>query len=295
MDAHTIERGPGAVEAAADRAAGAEDRLAAAAERIFGPRLKAAWLSGSFVYDGARPGRSDIDVVLLVDEGAAVPADEAMLAAIRAFVDEYLAVHARLGLDPDLDFPGEYVAPATLKEAIAWRGLALDGGIAERFPPVESPDYWLGRPDRWFHAWLSMTAFSRFLAGSRPAWEAAKLAAWRTVARFVLLRSGQRAVAADALWEALGQFGVKPRYRAFRALERPWLKRALAGLEAEGEVAVDGERIVPDPERLGAWRRRVEAAIARAGGTPGPLLLDPGRHRTVEAHSARRWRDLAGG
>ena len=271
-----------------------EARLAAAVGEIFGPLCRAAWLSGSYVYRGAQPGASDVDVVLLFADEVALPADAAMQARIRAFVDAYLEAHAAAGLDPDLEFPGEYVAAASLAETLAWRGLAMQGGVARAFPASPSSDYWPGRPERWFNAWLSMTALSRFLAGDRDAHEAAKQAAWKEIVRFLLLRAGGEALDEEALWARLDQFGVKPRYRALRAMEGESLARALAELEAEGFAGREEGRIVPEAERLRAWERRLEAKISQAQGGEGPLLLPPDLHAALGDHAARRWADLGG-
>lgn len=272
----------------------AEARLANAVHNIFAGRLKAAWLSGSAVYQGAKPGRSDIDVVVVLEGDVALPADEATIAQIRRFVDEYLLVHARLGLDPDLDFPGEYVVPATLEEAIAWRGFAYEGAVPAEFPPVDSSDYWLGRPDRWFHAWVSMTAFSRFLAGDRAFHSEAKLAAWTAVVRFVLRNVAAASASIDDLLPMLAQFGLKPSYRAFWPGEREWVRRAVEALEAQGFVALDHGRIVPNRSRLQQWEREVETAVAEDGGHP-PLLLPPELHRDVGCYATRRWAELGTG
>lgn len=268
----------------------AEARLRDGAAEAFGGRLRAAWLSGSFVYNGARPCESDIDVVVVLDGPEPVPADVEVMARIRRFVDVYLSVHDEAGLDPDLEFPGEYVAPATLAEVFEWRGLAVEGEVAREFPPVPDSDYWLGRPDRWFNAWLSMTAFSRFLAGDEAYHAWAKGEAWKTIARFMLLRSGEgeRLTAGD-LWAGLGQFGAKPRYHALRPMEEGSLAAALEALEADGSVRSEGGVLVPRRERLDAWEREMAEAIARSGGDEGPLVLPPPLHREIEDHAAARW------
>lgn len=275
----------------------AEAGLRAAVAEAFGARCKAAWLSGSFVYQGERRGRSDVDVVVVLGDATPVPADAATLERIRAFVDAYLQVHARCGLDPDLDFPGEHVVPATIAEAIAWRGLAAEGGggMAESFPTNPPSEYWLARPDRWFHAWVSMTAFSRFLAGDRAWHEKVKLAAWKTVARFVLLRSPGPARTPEALLPELVQFGAKPRYRRFWRAERDWLARALGELEAEGAVTLAGRLVTPVAARLRAWEEEVGAAVAAHGDAPGPLLLPPELHREVGEYAKRRWVEMKRG
>ena len=269
----------------------AEAGLRAAVEEAYGPGAKAAWLSGSFVYRGEQSGRSDVDVVVVLRDDTAVPADAETLARVRAFVDAYLDVHARCGLDPDLDFPGEHVVPATIAEAIAWRGLAAEdgGGMVGRFAPVISGDYWIARPARWFHAWLSMTAFSRFLAGDRDWHARVKLEAWKTVARFVLLRSPGPARAPEALLPELSQFGAKPRYRRFWRAEREWLERALGELAAEGTVTLAGGLVAPAAARLRAWEEEVAAKVAAHGREPGPLLLPSGLHAEVGAYAKARW------
>lgn len=277
-----------------DSTKAAEERLAAAVAEAFGPSCRSAWLSGSFVYGGARPGESDIDVVVLLDP-APVPADAETLSRIRRFVDRYLEVHAEAGLDPDLDFPGEYLVPAQLDEALAWRGVATGGRVARELPPPDAPDYWIGRPDRWFNAWLSMTAFTRFLAGDRAHHEARKLAAWIAIVRFLLLRSGPGPVGEEALWAGLDQFGVKPRYHALRLLEEPWLARALDALGSEGEVSRERGRLVPAMEKLRAWERRLAAAIAAGPeADEAPLLLPPDLHSGLGRYAKERWAELTG-
>ncbi len=277
--------------AAAATEAGTE--LLRSVEEIFGSKCKAAWLSGSYAYLGARRSRSDIDVVVVLDESVSLPADEETMRLIRGFVDAYLAVHARHGFDPDLDFPGEYVTPAMLDEAIRWRSLACDGGLPDRFPAVISDDYWLGRPDRWYNAWISMTAFSRFPVGDRDYHSAVKLDAWRTIARFLLLRAERRLLTPDEMLLGLDQFGVKPRYPEFWASERDWVDRVLAELQAEGAIVLAQGHIEPNMDRLGEWERQVGAAIA-AGADPPPLLLDVARHRDIEIYAADRWTALTG-
>jgi predicted nucleotidyltransferase len=272
----------------------AEDEFREAVRGVFGRTCKAAWLSGSYVYNGARPGRSDIDVVIVMDEAVRYPAEPETLERIRGFVDAYLAVHAEHDLDPDLDFPTEYVVPATIEEALGWRGLVVGGEMAQEFPEVISSDYWPGRPERWFNAWVSMTAFSKFLTGDRDYHARVKLDAWKTLARFLLLRSDGRAMTTGEMWPGLAQFGAKPSYHDFWAVEREWVARALGELEQEGFVKLEGGRIAPDMERLRDWEREVAAKMAAADGD-GPLLLPPGLHREIGEYAKRRWPAISGG
>ena len=130
----------GSVGGPKDRAA-AEGEFRDAVKDIFGDRCKAAWLSGSFLYHGAKPGRSDIDVVIVLDDSTSIPAVDSTVDRIRAFVDVYLDVHDRLGLDPDLEFPAEYVVPASIDQAINWRGLALGGKQTDVFGKLPANGY----------------------------------------------------------------------------------------------------------------------------------------------------------
>lgn len=280
----------GGLSQGADRSE-AEAEFKRAVADIFEGRCKAAWLSGSFVYDGAKPGRSDIDVVVVMDENVAFPADSDTLKRIRHFIDVYLKVHAGLGLDPDLEFPAEYVVPDAIAEAILWRGLALNGAVAEVFPPVDDPSYWIGRPDRWFNAWLSETAFSRFLAGDEAYHDASKLGAWKTILKFLLLRFDDRPLGLDDFWPGLAQFGVKLSYQPFWPAERLWVQRALAELETEGFALRAGERVTPEREALERWERQLQTVIS-ADRSPGPLLLPPQLHGQIGAYAAKRWEEL---
>ena len=282
----------GSIGGPRDRAA-AEGEFREAVKDIFGESCKAAWLSGSFLYHGAKPGRSDIDVVIVLEDSTSIPADDPTIDRIRAFVDVYLDVHNRLGLDPDLEFPAEYVVPASIDQAINWRGLALRGKVADHFPPVEHKDYWLGRPDRWFNAWLSETAFSRFLTGDSDFHTQAKLTAWKTIIRFLMLRSGRRAMGLDDFWPGLAQFGVKETYLPFWPVEEGWVRRAFDSLEAEGMLQKEGDRVVPLFDALRNWEEELETIIS-ADNEEGPLLLPVEKHDEIAAYTVRRWDAMSG-
>lgn len=281
----------GSLGGASERAI-AESEFRHAVETIFADRCKAAWLSGSFLYKGAKPGRSDIDVVVVLDERTALPADHDTIRRIRAFVDVYLDLHARLGLDPDLDFPAEYVVPQAIEEAISWRGLSLQGSVADAFPAVENSDYWLGRPDRWFNAWLSETAFSHFLTGDAVFHSAAKLTAWKTILRFLLLRGDGQPMGLENFWTGLAQFGVKESYLPFWPQEESWVQRAIDDLVVEGSAVRVADRVAPSPFWLAQWEKQIQAAID-AHDESGPLLLPPGPHDEIAAFAERRWSERA--
>ena len=269
----------------------AESDFRQAAQDIFGDRCKAAWLSGSFLYHGAKPGRSDIDVVVIFAEGTPIPADADTLERIRAFVQVYLDVHAGFGLDPDLEFPAEYVVPASIEQAINWCGLSLRNKVADQFPPVDDSDYWLGRPDRWFNAWLSETAFSRFLTGDQEFHARSKLTAWKTILRFLMLRSDGRPMGREDFWPGLAQFGVKESYLPFWPLEDLWVERAFSELEAEGSAKRVGERLAPVREALLKWEGQIQAKID-ADRSEGPLLLPVEQHDEIAAYAEARWAEM---
>jgi hypothetical protein len=136
-----------------------------------------------------------------------------------------------------------------------------------------------------------MTAFSRFLTGSRDFHEAAKLAAWKAIVRFLLLNCEERRLTAETLIPGLAQFGAKPSYRSLWPLERDWLWRALRALEDDGVVIHDGDWISPQMDALRDWKAGIEAAI-RADPSEGPMLLPPDLHQIIQDHAAERWRRM---
>jgi len=268
-------------------------RLAVAVREIFGAKCKASWLSGSFAYDGARAGHSDIDVVVVLGKAIRAPAGADTTVLIRRFVDEYLALHAAHGLQPDLDFPGEFLTELLIQQAAEGRGLACDGSLGRLWlSAVESEEYWINRPDRWFRAWLSMTAFSQYLAGSRSYHSAAKLCAWKTILRFVLLHAGTLSLVLDDVFDRLTQFGVKERYRSFRAVEHGWVHRALHELAAEGALQLANGQIVPMSGRLDIWGRELCKKLADPHALP-PLLLDVQDTRHLSTYASERWAALS--
>ena len=269
-------------------------RLAAAVRDIFGAKCKAAWLSGSFAYDGAQAGRSDIDAVIVFDERqVGAPAEPGTLLLIERFVDEYLVVHATQGFQPDLDFPGEFLTEALIEDAAAGRGLGCDAAPGQlSLSPLEDEHYWLDRPDRWSRAWLSMTAFSRYLGGSRDYHRAVKLRAWKTILRFVLLKAeGRPASSVDDLFDRLGQFGLKKSYRSFRDVEREWMERALSELAAEGSIQPGDRQIMPLSEPLNNWQGDLCRELSVGPGQP-PLLLGIGETRRLSAYASKQWAAL---
>ncbi|HMG46426.1 MAG TPA: nucleotidyltransferase domain-containing protein [Allosphingosinicella sp.] len=266
-------------------------RLRSAVKDCFGPKCKAAWLSGSAAYGGARVGFSDIDVIIVFGERVTSPADSETIILIKRFVDEYLALHADLGLQPDLDFPGEFLTERLIQQASDGRGFTREGNPPRlALPPIESAECWLDCPDRWFRAWLGMTAFSRHFAGSRHYHSAVKLDAWKTVLRYVLLAAGSQSLLPDEVFEGLAEFGLKPSYRTFRTLETEWVQRAMAQLEAEAVVRLAHGRLHPCRAGLRAWEAHVCEHFAE--GAPLPLLLDIHNTRRLSAYAATRWTAL---
>src|SRR6185437_16938819 len=91
-------------------------------ERCFGGMYMCCYQTGSFIYGGGTPGKSDLDIsVLFKDESYDLPKID-LLRRIREFVTGYLHLHAVMGYAPDLSFPGEYVTAAMCVDAIEGRG-----------------------------------------------------------------------------------------------------------------------------------------------------------------------------
>lgn len=82
-----------------------------AVSRIFGEKLCLAFVFGGFGKGYGGPGH-DIDMFVLLDELVPEARDE--------FVAWYLEFHARLGLPPDREYPGELVLLDDLEGRIAY-------------------------------------------------------------------------------------------------------------------------------------------------------------------------------
>lgn len=257
--------------------------LAQAVTAIFGDACKVAWLSGSFAYGGATK-TSDLDVVLLFDRATPVPATPELFGRIKKFVDVYLEAHRVEGLQPDCDFPGEYLNENLVNQCLLGRGFTISESRQLTMPEV-SHTYWTDDWRHWFRAWASMLAFSRFLVGDRQLFEWIKSEGWMPILKFILLKTDARTE--NAVFEGLVDFGLKPHYRDFRALEAPYIRNAMARLERDGFVGFEDELYVPKRENLLRWH---DETVTRnvAPPNPGDLLLNLEQTAELAAYANSR-------
>jgi hypothetical protein len=267
--------------------------LAEAVESLFGGCCEVAWLSGSYAYGGAVPGASDIDVVLVMHDAVPQPASASMLETIQKFIDVYLLTHHDAGLAPDLEFPGEYLTAAQIRESFAGRGFTAETGERLSMPLVESPGYWTDDWTRWFRAWLGMAAFSQHLCGDYRQFEILKAEAWKAILLFVSAKAAGPFTEEDILAE-LTTFGLKPRYKKFAELEIPWIRQAMEQLERDDVIARDGEFFVPQAATLRAWERQTSRRCSISPADPADLFLSERQVRDLEHYAAERWKLMIG-
>lgn len=257
----------------------------------FGASCLMAWLTGSFAYSGGTRGKSDIDVLVVLDDAFAALEPRERAGQVAGFVNDYLALHLRTGYVPDLQFPGEYVTEAIIKDAVAGRGFHVgeDGAL---FLPRASVEYYLADPERWFRAWLSQTAFSRFIGGDEAAYQAHKRAAWATILKFVLKNCPLESIEEDDVFGLLRAFGVHADYWDFRASERAWVGEGLRELLDEGMLLAYGGRYVPVRESLATWEGVVAQAVRSGSIRRAAFLFDMPLTREIAAIATTRWEEL---
>ncbi len=253
----------------------------------FGDLCKTAWLTGSFAYGGGTLGKSDVDVTIVL-HNSALDVDAGRLNdRAQSFVSSYLALHRELGYRPDLHFPGEYVTCAMISDAVDGRGFHVDAA-GKLFLPKASTQYYLEDPERWFRAWLSQTAFSRFLCGDRSFHRESKLGAWATIIRF-LLRDKSDAFTTAFIFDSLRVFGVHHDYWSFRRLEAPWVNRVLTGLVECGDLQSQNNEFEPNVPALVGWEASLSATIVSGAIRRARLLLPMDMTRDIASFAENNW------
>jgi predicted nucleotidyltransferase len=264
------------------------DIYRASLKPIFGSDLLAAWLTGSFAYGGGTAGKSDIDVTVIVGPAFALRPEPERVSLTQAFIDVYLATHIDTGFHPDLVFPGECVTVAMIDDAIAGRGFEVEDGGHLSLPRA-SQEYYLSDCNHWFRAWLSQTAFSRFLLGDEALHARLKRAAWNTIIKYTLLRNPHACFVAEDIFRMLRAFGVHSDYWNFARLERDWVGVALTALHADGIISEGDGTYRPCARRLAAWEAQSVESISRMRRARTKLLFDMAATLQLGDYARESW------
>lgn len=244
-----------------------EDRFAEAAIKNFRGNLIFLISSGSFAYRGATKGRSDLDVMAVLKEDVRdMPRDD-LRRMTHGFIDEYIAIHEEYDYALDDVFPGEYITPTNVRDAINGRGFETTT-VGKLCLPKASNEYYLGSRENYYRAWRSMLAFSKKLAGNETQFQSAKLQAWETNIKYLLSSRDLRRVNRDSLlriltsvedkWESVG---VTKKYLTFSEDEKEYVERVLTRLRIQGILDYSDDEFEVKNANLSQWENEIVESI----------------------------------
>lgn len=245
-----------------------EDKFAEAAIRNFRGNLIFLISSGSFAYRGATKGKSDLDVMAVLDDNVRRIPQADLHNMTRGFIRDYVAIHQEYDYALDDIFPGEYVTPDNVDDAVAGRGISVspEGRL---YLPKASNQYYLGNQENYYRAWRSMLAFSKKLTGNEGRFQQAKLGAWETIVKYLLGSHNLQEISSDSLlqiltsqkdkWESVG---VTDKYLTFCEDEQEYIERVLVRLKIKGILrhAENGYEVATDS--LATWQNELVTRIA---------------------------------
>lgn len=133
---------------------------------------------GSLAYQGSTT--NDIDIFTLLRK----PLTEVERADA---AHAYFVLHRELGLHPDLDFPGEYVALEQARRSLIGGGFLMKAGLVE-IPEIPNGSAWTSFND-FRHHLTALGGPSRLLFGSPEAWSRLRIRALSTLVVVVLLKT----------------------------------------------------------------------------------------------------------
>ncbi len=240
---------------------------------VFDKDIEYAFFSGSVAYGGGIVKKSDIDIAIVLKE------KEYSLSKFIDFGKHYIEINKKNNFVPDVTFPGEFLTPLLVSDAISGRGFSVKDNIL--YLPIASTEYYLADPERWFRAWLSMLTFSVFVTGSVSKFEEAKRNAWRTVLLFLFSTPQFRVVSLSDLTDMLSNgdnkwlgFGVTKNYCLFRDYETKIIKNTLVGLIQEGFIEESGGFYRPVRKAINMWNYSVVQKIKDKSIRKANFLID---------------------
>ncbi|MFJ4097487.1 hypothetical protein ACIPYS_38495 [Kitasatospora sp. NPDC089913] len=225
--------------------------IAALADRTLGEHLLFACLTGSSL-DGAAPGR-DIDVIAVLRDETPPAAAVGMRLG---FSTGYARLHARFGLRPDPDWPGEVLFARDL--ATGWAGAAFrrDSTGAIRPGPLEEP----------WRYWISMVVGGTAVRGTAAHREQALRCAVALVRQQLstLLPAGgeiteEQVFTAPGWWQ---DWRLPPAAGPRGRMVTTRLRQAAGVLAGRGEIRTRDGRITVSASAVHRWGEALHTAAA---------------------------------
>lgn len=137
---------------------------------VYGDFVHYAFLTGSCTYlpFSELEGKSDVDVVLILKNSSLTDPD--LVPKRLTFNEEYLRLHEKYNLKPDLFFPGEIISMSMLEHVKNGIGFAVDGLGNLYYPKMSGTnEEWIDSPENEYKCWRSMyfnTSQEQFICGS---------------------------------------------------------------------------------------------------------------------------------
>jgi hypothetical protein len=261
-------------------------------EKYFGELYEYCYQTGSFVYGGGTPGKSDLDIAVVFKDAVSSMPKADLLGRLDPFIDGYLQLHKEVGYSPDTVFPGEYITISMVNDAIKGRGFHVseDGNL---YLPKASTEYFLEDSERWYRAWLSQSAFNVFLKGDRLLWEDNKKRGWQTLLLFkgtTDLRDESFTI--DDCFKVLRIYGVHNDYYKFREIEEPFVLEALEEACRAGFFRKQGPSFIANSNLLDAHHRTIAKRIANKSIRQSSLLLDMEETLRISKQTQEKWKIL---
>jgi hypothetical protein len=262
------------------------------AEECFGGLYSYCYQTGSFIYGGGTSGKSDLDITILFKNSIKYFPERDLEIRIKKFVLGYLDLHFKMGYMPDTTFPGEYVTEEMFADAIAGRGFHV-GEDNKLYLPKASPEYYLADPERWFRAWLSQSAFCKFLTGDQDAFKKNKVKGWGTILKFVLKDVESEQIDITDIFNLLRSFGVHKDYYNFVTIETPWVIESLDQLARLGFLVRDNEeQIHPNKEKLKIWEKGLARAISSRSIRDAEFIFDLNKTILMAKYASDTWIEI---
>lgn len=270
-----------------------ESRFKTLVDTCFGGLYEYCVQTGSFAYGGGTLGKSDLDVVIVFKKDIYSESKNELLLRIKHFVNGYLKIHKETGYMPDLVFPGEFITEDLVDDSISGRGFQLDLNN-HLFLPKASTEYYLENPERWFRAWLSQSAFNKFLVGNKKLFSENKVRAWSSIIKFTLWNEKSKSFTLRDIVDKLRPFGVHADYFNFMKLEEDWISRSLSMLVREGYISNSKDRYLANFDKLGRWERDIAELIRNRSIKKAKLVLNMEETLSLSNYSIAMWNKLNG-
>lgn len=264
----------------------------------FGNHLLYSFSSGSYAYGGGIKGKSDIDIIAILDDSVRQLPKLDLMQRIEGFVDDYLVLHKEQDLIPDTVFPGEYLTYSMVQDAVAGRGLHVnDNNVL--FLPSTYEGYYLEDPERWYRAWLSQSTFSVFVGGNGDMFLENKRKAWETSILFLLAYLPESEIDSQTIIQTLTSgsnkrlgLGVTDRYLTFTEREAGFVSDTLQNLTEKGYLAVTNKGFQKNVDQIQNWHWQKDKRIKDGTIRKAPFLLDLEEIKQLAVATEEKWQQL---